>query len=82
MVVCTFVRPDEDLVMRRNKEGSTQTPPSRVCSIHEKPSSTKKLFKMGSAVSRMESAESDDENKDNIKLDIKEKTKNTPGSIL
>ena len=75
-------RAHEDLVMRRNKEGSTQTPPSRVCSIHEKPSSTKKLFKMGSAVSRMESAESDDENKDNIKLDIKEKTKNTPGSIL
>ena len=71
----------EDLVMRRNREGSTQTPPSRVCSIHEKPSSTKNLFKMGSNISRSGSAESD-ENDDNIKLDIKEKTKNTPVSIL
>lgn len=62
----------EDLVMRRQKNGTTQTPPSRVCSIHEKPEKKNSLKKL---VSKKMGKKDE-----NVKIDIKEK--NTPGSIL
>lgn len=61
----------EDLVMRRQKNGATQTPPSRVCSIHEKPEKNKGL---------QNGKKKEEKEGENVKIDIEEK--NTPGSIL